>query len=131
MSGVDVLFKGIEDQAPHAWQWRVTAVGLSGLQPGVPGEDAAMFLESLALIVPGLASLGLLRRRRHELERAFLEGRDGIAPSAPTPALRAAKLLSLAARLDQLAAPTRGLHHRARLRFLRLRISARILELTT
>ena len=131
VSGLDVLFKGIEGQAPHAWQWRVTAVGLSGLQPGVPGEDAATFLESLALIVPGLASLGLLRRRRHELEHAFLAGRDGMAPVAPTPALRAAKLLSLAPRLEQLASAPRRPHERARQHFLRLRISARILELTT
>ena len=131
VSGLDHLFNGIERHVPQAASGRVTGIELGGLQPGVPGEDAAAFLECLALIVPGLASLGLLRERRHELERAFLGGRDGVAPTAPTPALRAAKLLAVAARWSGLMSGPHDRAARPRQWFLRLRLSARILELTT
>jgi hypothetical protein len=125
VSGLDMLFDGIEAQLPRpGGHRRVTAIGLGGLRPGMPGEDAATFLESLAILVPGLASLGLLRARRHELEDVFLEGRRGMRPSVPTPALRAAKLLAIAARASLPAGALRR-------RFLLLRLSTRILELTT
>lgn len=106
-------------------------IELEGLRAGVPGEDAATFLEHVALGLPSLASGGLLRLRRHELETGFLAGFDGLAPTVPPPAMRAAKLLRLAACSPSLSREPRSRRDAMRQRLTRARLSLRFLELTT
>lgn len=99
---------------------RITVIGLQGIQPGLPLEDAASFLEHVALALPSLLSLSRLDRTREEIESVLLTGRGetAVIPQA----LRVAKALRLAARTPALDGP------RWRRSATRLRILARLLE---
>ena len=100
---------------------RITVIDLEGLQPGLPLEDAANFLEHVALALPSILSASRFDRAREEIESVMLVG-HGTQATIPQP-LRAAKALRLAARSPGLVSGPR--RHRA---LLRARIIARLLE---
>ena len=101
---------------------RITVIDLEGMQPGLPLEDAANFLEHVALALPSLLSLSRLDRAREEIESVLLVG-HGAQATIPQ-ALRVAKALRLAARAPGLLRGPR----RSRA-LLKARIVARLLEL--
>ncbi len=74
---------------------RITVIGLGRLRPGVPLEDAAHFLEHVALALPSLLSLSRHDRVRERIESLMLVG--GTAPAVIPSALRIAKALRIAA----------------------------------
>lgn len=100
---------------------RITVIDLEGLQPGLPLEDAANFLEHVALSLPSILSLSRFDRAREEIEAVVLTG-HGSRATIPQ-ALRVAKALRLAARAPGLVKGSR----RQRM-LLRLRMLARLLE---
>jgi len=91
---------------------RPALLDLEGLRPGAPGEDAALFLEHLAL--HALSPWPPARRAAGRAARAFLEGLGARPPLA----LRRAKALRVAAWSPALAEGRRGAlrRHGARLR---------------